>query len=148
MEFRRTLALSTATLTLGSGLALASGVAVADTAPAAPAKEVTARAGWHTIWGNTWVPAQRGGKWTSGKYRSPSKPTRAVLRCYNSRASMRVRLFEYKGGHWKQIASSGYKKCNANGHIIAKGKVSNTRHWLKVRLDGRQGSYVRAEKWS
>ncbi|MDN3261584.1 hypothetical protein QWJ26_17540 [Streptomyces sp. CSDS2] len=148
MEFRKTLALTTATLTLGSGLALASGTAMADTAPAASVKEVSARAGWHTIWGNTWVPAQRSGKWTSGKYRSPSKTTRAVLRCYNSRASMRVRLFEQKGGHWKQIASSGYKRCNPNGGMIAKGKVSNTRHWLKVRIDGRQGSFVRAEKWS
>ncbi|WP_181794843.1 hypothetical protein [Streptomyces sp. WELS2] len=148
MEFRKTLALSTATLTLGSGLALASDVAVAETAPAAPAKAVAARAGRHTIWGSSWVPAQRGGRWTSGNHRSPSEPARAVLRCYNSHASMRVRLFEYKGGHWKQIASSGYKRCDANGHIIAKGKAGSTRHWLEVRLDGRQGSFVRAEKWS
>ncbi|MEU3527776.1 hypothetical protein AB0E62_28550 [Streptomyces sp. NPDC038707] len=148
MEFRRTFALSTAALTLGSGLALASGVAEADTAPAVPAKEVVAGAGWHTIWGNLWVPAQRDGHWTSKKYRSPSRTTRAVLRCYNSHASMKVRLFEYKGGRWKQIASSGYKRCNANGHIIAKGRSGSARHWLKVRINGYQGSFVRAEKWS
>ncbi|MFF9497965.1 hypothetical protein [Streptomyces flaveolus] len=148
MEFRKTFALSTAALTLGSGLALTSGVAEAHTAPAAPAKEVATRAGWHTIWGNSWVPAQSSGKWTSGKYRSSSTTTRAVLRCYNSRAFMKVRIFEYKGGHWKQIASSGYKRCNANGHIIAKGRVSNTHHWLKVHTNGRQGAFVRAEKWS
>ncbi|MFC9861026.1 MULTISPECIES: hypothetical protein [unclassified Streptomyces] len=130
-------------------LALGSGVAVANPVAAAPAGNVSAQAGWHTIWGNSWVPAQTGGKWKSGSYKSPSSATRAVLRCYNTNASMKVRIFESMGGgKLRKVADSGWKRCNPNGSVIAKGRVSNTRHALKVRLDGHQGAFVRAEKWS
>ncbi|MFJ4713489.1 hypothetical protein [Streptomyces sp. NPDC088785] len=143
MSFKQSLTLSAVALVLGSGLA------VAHPATAAPGAGVAARAGWHTIWGNSWVPAQSDGNWKSGAYKSPSRATRAVLRCYNTRASMKVRIFEdLGGGHLRKVADSGWKRCNPNGHIIARGTVNNTRHALKVRLDGRQGSFVRAEKWS
>ncbi|MFE6104981.1 hypothetical protein ACFVQ4_34250 [Streptomyces laurentii] len=143
MSFKKTLTLSAVALVLGSGMA------VANPATAAPSADVAARAGWHTIWGNSWVPAQRSGKWQSRAYKSPSRATRAVLRCYNTRASMKVRIFEdLGGGRLRKVADSGWKRCNPNGGIIAKGTVNNTRHALKVRLDGKQGSFVRAEKWS
>ncbi|MEU1019690.1 hypothetical protein ABZ383_07920 [Streptomyces sp. NPDC005900] len=124
-------------------------MAVANPAAAAPERSVPAQAGWHTIWGNAWVPAQSSGMWKSGAYKSPSKATRAVLRCYNTNASMKVRIFEYLGGgRLRKVADSGWKRCDPNGGVIAKGTVNSTRHALKVRLDGYQGSFVRAEKWS
>ncbi|WP_324790387.1 hypothetical protein [Streptomyces sp. H51] len=142
MNLKKTLTISAVALVLGSG------TAVANPATAAPSTGVSAQAGWHPIW-DSWVPKQSTGKWKSNAYRSPSRATRAVLRCYNTRASMKVRIFEYLGGgRLRKVADSGWKRCNPNGHIIAKGTVNNTRHWLKVRLDGLQGSFVRAEKWS
>ncbi|MEV0254627.1 hypothetical protein AB0H82_10220 [Streptomyces sp. NPDC050732] len=143
MNLRKTLTFSTAALIIGSGMA------VANPAAAAPEGNVSVQAGWHTIWGNSWVPAQSSGEWKSGAFKSPSKTTRAVLRCYNTQASMKVRIFEYVGGGGlRKVADSGWKRCNPDGLIIAKGKVKNTRNALKVRLDGHQGSFVRAEKWS
>ncbi|MFG2112266.1 hypothetical protein ACGFRB_06460 [Streptomyces sp. NPDC048718] len=146
MSFKKTLTLSAVALVLGSGMAVAN---PATAAPSADVTAVTARAGWHTIWGNSWVPAQKSGKWTSRAYKSPSRKTRAVLRCYNTHARMSVWISEdLGGGRTKKIADSGLKRCNPNGGIVATGTVSNTRHALRIHIYGKQGSFVRAEKWS
>ncbi|MFF3176289.1 hypothetical protein ACFVQ0_27115 [Streptomyces sp. NPDC057900] len=153
MNLRKSLTLSLAALALGSGLATAN-PATAAPEKAVPAKAVSmnavsAKAGWHTLHSNFWVPAQRSGQWKSKAYKSPSRKTRVVLRCYNTKATMRVRLYEATGGKkLRKVADSGSKRCNPNGAVIAAGVTNSTHDWLKIRLDGKQGSYVRTEKWS
>ncbi|MFG2670874.1 hypothetical protein [Streptomyces sp. NPDC048445] len=143
MNLRKSLTLSLAALALGSGPATANPVA------AAPERSVSAQAGWHTIHSNFWVAGQRDGQWKSKAYKSPSRKTRVVLRCYKTTASMRVRLYEATGGKkLRKVADSRWKHCNPNGAVIASGVTNSTRDWLKIRLDGKQGSFVRTEKWS
>ncbi|MFJ1894851.1 MULTISPECIES: hypothetical protein [unclassified Streptomyces] len=151
MNLRKSLTLSLAALALGSGLATANPVAAAPerTVAAVPERTVSAQAGWHPIHSNFWVPGQRSGQWKSKAYKSPSRKTRVVLRCYNTKASMRVRLYEATGGKkLRKVADSGWKRCNPNGSVIAGGVANSTHDWLKIRLDGKQGSFVRTEKWS
>ncbi|MFC8126026.1 hypothetical protein [Streptomyces sp. NPDC057302] len=156
MHPRKSLALATATVALGAGVSLSAPTAQAHDAQQAPQRAAVAdntaasadaaqRPGWHTVWGNTWVKPN--GKWTSNSYKAPTKGNRAVLRCYNTRAKNYVAIHKYVGGRWKVAGSSGWRTCNPNGGMTAKAQVTPGT-WLRVRVGGKQGSFVRAEKWS
>ncbi|WKX70878.1 hypothetical protein [Streptomyces sp. XD-27] len=148
MKTRKSLALATATVALGSGLALAAPAAQAAEAPArttaatAPQGDADARA-WHRLWGPHDISQAElingNGKWTSNRYRTPTSTTRAVLRCWNTREKMRVRIWDVADQRW--VGSSGWTYCNPNRSMIAEARV-NVNHKLRVRVEGDQGARV------
>ncbi|MFF4172372.1 hypothetical protein [Streptomyces sp. NPDC001744] len=113
MNLRRSLALSTATVMLGGGLALGA-APVVSAAPAAPAP-VAAQASWTNVW-NANISADylrsHGRKWVSQGYKLPrgTNMARGVFTCWGGgNATLRVLILDTGKSVTKQHRCNGQK---------------------------------------
>ncbi|MFF9850442.1 hypothetical protein [Streptomyces litmocidini] len=115
MNLRRSLALSTATLMLGGGLAMGAAPAV-SAAPAAPAPApAAAQASWTNVW-NASVSGDylrsHGKKWVSQGYKLPrgTNMARGVFTCWGGgNAKLKVLILDTGKSSTKQHRCNGQK---------------------------------------
>jgi hypothetical protein len=138
-----------------TGVGLAAGAAPADAAPVQPAQhaavtsstaagDVTAQSSLHRQWGPSWISGSyltsHGKKWVSQPYRSKGRTAYAYLKCYNTNAKMRVRIYNVEAERY--IADSGKVTCNPNKAFHTKTTAFQRLDHLRIVVLGDQGSYV------
>ncbi|MEU6407056.1 hypothetical protein [Streptomyces sp. NPDC046985] len=124
----------------------ATGQAAVQEIDGAALPEFAARSSVRRQWGPSWISGSylthHGKKWVSQPYRSKGKTAYASLHCYNTRAKMRVRIYNVEAGRY--IADSGWKTCNSSkkGAFYTKTARFQRLDHLRIVIQGSQGSYV------
>ncbi|MDG5808590.1 hypothetical protein P9869_39290 [Streptomyces ossamyceticus] len=97
-------------------------------------------------WGPSWISPHylttHGKKWVSQTYQSKGNTAGAFLRCYNTNATMRVRILNVDANRY--IADSGKKPCNPDASIKVWTKKFQRKDRLRIIVLGNQGSYASA----
>ncbi|MFF8293147.1 hypothetical protein ACF068_28535 [Streptomyces sp. NPDC016309] len=152
MHARKSLALATATVALGSGLALAAPAAQAEpahqpvlaeraVAAAAPANAANAanaaaaKASWHLIWGpKSHAPTKY---WATPDFVPRSSTLGVNARCWNGGDGTKYKIDIVRTRDKKVVKKGGWGYCSGNWMTVKTAAANGTAYYMRIYLKGR-----------
>ncbi|MDX3383203.1 hypothetical protein PV682_17255 [Streptomyces niveiscabiei] len=142
MTARKSLALATATVALGTGLAVAAPAAQA--APVAPVAQSTAtsqtgaaaaKASWHLIWGpKSHKPTKY---WATPDFVPRSSTLGVNARCWNGGDGTKYKIDVVRTRDKKVVKKGGWGYCTGNWMTVKTKASSGTAYYMRICLKGK-----------
>ncbi|WP_327328072.1 hypothetical protein OG735_40280 [Streptomyces sp. NBC_01210] len=144
MYARKSLALATATVALGTGLAMAAPAAQAEpaqqSAPTAQAAATrtdasAAKAGWHLIRGpKSHTPTKY---WATPDFVPRSGTLGVNARCWNGGDGTKYKIDVVRTRDKKVVKKGGWGYCNGGWMTVKTGAASGTSYYMRIYLKGK-----------
>ncbi|MGA4862277.1 hypothetical protein [Streptomyces lavendulocolor] len=144
MHARKSLALATATVALGTGLAMSAPAAQAETAhtPAPTAQAAAggtdasaAKAGWHLIWGpKSHKPTKY---WATPDFVPRSGTLGVNARCWNGGDGTKYKIDVVRTRDKKVVKKGGWGYCSGNWMTVKTSAASGTAYYMRIYLKGK-----------